>query len=731
MSMPRSFQWSRTACELAISIVLLFCCGSACPEPAAGFAITPGMPIHMPGLSRVHETALREIATAFPNVPAEALNRSGDDMPEAGGLFVALLGESRAAQDLAGKGVINLHNIPAESDAFEVVVHDGVLYLLGNTPRGMLQAVYEFQEIAREDGVLAADTHRRGVFQIRQRFFHQRFDGWPGEAADIRYISHLGASHCLLTHDWSGDLRHLQAYVSSSVFPQAIDPGAVEKNRHNLRGMVETCLDYGLEPALWITELPCQGGPWVPETARQQFLTRFSEDVLSDCGTYQGKVLCFAHPEVQAFYRDVLSQFFKEFPEISTLFLFGLDSGGEFCDPQQCPRCRGLSKFEQRDRLLRFLIDEGQKVRPGLRVLTTGWGWSGDAEQLLARQKALPPDCGLYLAAETDGWQPERQVHHLLLRARAVCRERGQSFIGYDDLHWGDDTVHELNDIQDYPMGVGAKIRRWHTLDADGVFDHWGAFNKDISCNSMACRAFFLNPLADPESICRNIAVKQFGESAGLLALQAWQSLECAHAILSNACTWAPTQWPGWYPGRESAPIPEDFAKAGIQGGEAPRAAGPLTYNPPDLAERLQRVGDAWRLAFPHYQQALEYMHAAAEKAGDSPVFYSYWWSGEAKPPTRREHLRREGRYLESMAVVGREIGIHFSLNALYERTRHDPGAYRQQANDLLREDIQACRDAADLFERLKTDGGDKMSHRDWAMRYRAKAERIETYLAR
>jgi len=388
-----------------------------------------------------------------------------------------------------------------------------------------------------------------------------------------------------------------------------------------------------------------------------------------------------------------------------------------------------MSKFDQRDRLLNFLLKEGQKVRPGLRVLTTGWGWSGDTEQFLARQKQLPSGGGLYLAAETDGWQPERQLHDFLINARALCRKHGQLFIGYDDLHWGDDTVHQLNDIQDYPMGIGAKIRRWHALQADGIFDHWGGFNKDIACNSIACRAFFLNPLADPETVCRDIAMKQFGETAGVLALHAWKSLEHAHAILSNACTWAPTQWPGWYPGRECAPIPEDFDKSGIHGGEPPRAAASIVYNPPDLADRLQRVGDAWRTAFPFYQQAVEYMREASEKAEETPVFYAFWWSGNGTSPTRREHLRREGLYLESMALAGREIGIHFSLNALYEKVNRDPAAYTQQAKELLLEDILACNEAAKLFDRLKNQGDDKMKDRNWSALYRAKADRIKRYL--
>ena len=77
------------------------------------------------------------------------------------------------------------------------------------------------------------------------------------------------------------------------------------------------------------------------ESERRRFLTRFPAEVLSDSGTYEGQVLCFSHPRVKEFYRDLLQRFFADFPEIETLFLFGLDSGGEFCNPESCPRCGG------------------------------------------------------------------------------------------------------------------------------------------------------------------------------------------------------------------------------------------------------------------------------------------------------------------------------------------------------------------------------------------------------
>jgi hypothetical protein len=689
------------------------------------------VPISVPGRSRVHDTVVAELLLAFEGREGGDLEVTREEGEAEGGIWAGLVDESEVPQRFIWSGQIDLHNVDPEMDAYELLVDGEGLYLIGNSPRGLLQAVYRLQELVRDGAVVKEGFHEREIFRIRRRIFHQRFDAWPGERADIRYISHLGASHCLLTHDWQGDRRHMQGHVTSPLFPEAVDAETVQENHAGLRKLIEDCLDFGLEPCIWLTELPCQGGPWVPEERREKFLTRFPNDLLEDSGTYQGKVLCFSHPRVQEFYRDLLARFLGEFPEISTIFLFGLDADGEFCDPTICPRCRGMSKFAQRDRFIYFLIEEGEKVRPGLRVLTTGWQWDCiDAEEFLRRQEGLPAASGMFMAAEKDGWQAERQCHDLLREARSVCRRRGQLFIGYDDFHWGDDTVHGLDDIQDFPLGIGAKMERWHRLEVDGVFDHWGGFNQDISCNSVACRAFFLNPLADRGKVCREIAEKQFGEEAGQCAFSAWGELERAHAILSNHCTWSPEQWPQWYRWMDKPPLPKVFIREELgRGGEKPKKAGPVVFNPEEPIGRLEGVRDSWERAFPHYVAAIEKMEEAVQRADDAPLFYAFWWNGEKESPNCREHLSRQKIFLEAVALTGREIGLHFGLQALFLRLNGDVDAYRQGAVSMLQEEVLACREAADCFAKLREQGSDRVSERGWVERYLEKMEAVSAYL--
>ncbi len=388
---------------------------------------TPAAPSALP--DRVLSTAQAELALALGHHPRPAK------------IVPGLLAATPEARALAAGNHLRLTQVPPDHDAFEVLVHEDAVFVLGSTPRGLLQAVYALGDALAAGATLTPGFHHHGALHFRERIFHARFAPWPGERADVRFISRLGATHCLVSHDWQGSCRSLQGYVTSPVFPQAVDPTEVVANHAGLRRLLDDCNDYGLGAMFWLTVLPCQGGPWIPAAQRAEFLTRFPAEVLSDSGTYEGQVLCFSHPRVQEFYRDLLVRFFADFPEIETLFLFGLDSSGEFCAPETCPRCRGLSRIQQRDRLVCFLVEEGRKVRPGLRVLTTGWKWDRDADAFLKHQVALPAASGVYLAAQKDGWQCERQSHDFLRAARQICRDRGQTFIGYDNFHWGDDTV--------------------------------------------------------------------------------------------------------------------------------------------------------------------------------------------------------------------------------------------------------------------------------------------------
>ncbi len=680
-----------------------------------------------------YQTAVEEMGYIYQLKLNKDIETQFEDVIEPHSVYISTLEDTKHRLTFIEKGYTNLHNIPANVEAYEIFDYKGTIVLLGSSPRAMLNAVYEYQEMLMAGFQLYTGFRYERILNPKMRIFHCRFAPWPGERHDVRYIAHLGATHCLLTHDWQGDLRRFQGYVKGDLFPDAIEESQRKSNHQKLRSLIDDCKDYGLEASLWITELPCQGGPWTPEHLRQRFLEIYPDEVLSLSGTYQGKVLCFGHPKIQEYYAQLMQRFFTDFPEIKLLFVFGLDANGEFCDPETCPRCKGMSKFDQRDRFLRFLIEEGQKTQPELKVLTTNWGWEmRDIPGFMERQKKMPADCGVFFAAQYDAWQSERQVHDFMLETRKICEENGQLFIGYDNLHWGDDSLHNIKDIQDFPLGIGAKLRRWEVLEVDGVFDHWGMWSENIWSNSIACREFFINPYTDPTEVAKKIALRQFGPRAGNHVLDAWKQIEHAHRIQSNTCIWPPQQWIGWYAHRATAPIPEEFRKVRIGGGLRAKKATHYTYNDGSLQQKLSAVSRTWEDSLPYYQSAMDSLDKAIEIAGDGPLFYRYWYNGPEKVPNRTEHLRMQRLYYESVSTMYREIGLHFRIQSIYEQYPDDAEKFRQAAIPWLKKDLQACKDCLALMQQIM----EKKLYRHeyhfeiWLKDYPKKIKQIEEYLA-
>ena len=89
-------------CSRWLLVCAVFVAGNWCntgyPDSKHSFVVSVDMPVHMPGATRVHATALKELAGAFPNASPEALHLFKDDVPASGSIFVGLLDESQTAQ---------------------------------------------------------------------------------------------------------------------------------------------------------------------------------------------------------------------------------------------------------------------------------------------------------------------------------------------------------------------------------------------------------------------------------------------------------------------------------------------------------------------------------------------------------------------------------------------------------------------------------------------------------
>lgn len=544
-------------------------------------------------------------------------------------------------------------------DAYEIVVRAGSVFVTGANARATLYGCYELVDIIADHGGVPVGLKREARPALRWRLLHPRArGGFLGyRRSDFEFIARCGGNVAHLSHDWMGE-KTLFSFVPCPQFPEATPAAQLEANRAALRRYLSWGDEYGLQGALWLCELPCQGGPWVAEATRQAFLSHFPAECLSDSGTYEGQVVCLAHPLVEQAYRQMIRRLLTDFPQLAMILVFTNDSNGEVCDPEKCVRHHGVSRLAQYNRLLALLAEEGRKVRPDFQVLQVGWGWHyrGDPE-FLAQQAALPAGAGLANLPDAEAWSFDRKLTDALAQSRQVTREHGQTFLGYDIFFWGDDTVFPQTELYDFPLGIAAKLRRWQELGADGVFDQWGTQAEYVQSDAMAMRQFFFHPeQTAPESALQfasALARRQFGEAAAPDVVAAWREIEAAQQIQSDHTYYWHLLRPAWSGPVLTTPLTlEALGSVQLSGPDRGQAEPPKPHGGVDLApyrddvSRAGALGTALRRASEHFRKAAgELERALAVMPADQQSAYEHWYKAEPGAPARlsaRELLAKE-----------------------------------------------------------------------------------------
>ncbi|MBM4094463.1 MAG: hypothetical protein FJ276_34430, partial [Planctomycetes bacterium] len=531
----------------------------------------------------------------IPMVTADGTNGT----PVAGTILLGTTADTPLLARWAKEGRLSVTAPDSAGDAYEVAVLDGVIVVNGVNARAVLYGVCELEDVIAEHGGVPADLARHAKPSLGVRLLHPRMQGgFHGyRKSDFEFLARCGANVAHLTHDWMTE-KTLFCYIPSTEFPKAEDTKALERNRARLRQYLDWCQLYGLDAAMWMCEIPCQGGPWTPDPVRKAFLDRFPAECLSDTGTYQGKLPCLAHPRVEEEYRRMMRQFLTDFPGISMFLVFTLDSNGELCDPATCPRHKGVSKLSQYNRLLALMAGEGRIVRPDFRVFSVGWSWMFRGQpDYFAQQAALPAGAGLSMPPDGEAWSFDRKTTDLLVKSRALTQEKGQPFLGYDIFFWGDDTVFgQIKDsklppglgitkLYDFPLGIAAKLRRWRALGADGFFDQWGTQAEYVQCNAVALRELAFHPEnAEPAKLdawAQSLAARRFGPAAAPQVFAAWKEIEVAQQIQSDHTYYWHHLRPAWSgPVLRSPLTVEALQTSTLGGGEPPKPHGQREYSP-------------------------------------------------------------------------------------------------------------------------------------------------------
>jgi hypothetical protein len=316
--------------------------------------------------------------------------------------------------------------------------------------------------------------------------------------------------------------------------------------------------------------------------------------------------------------------------------------------------------------------------------------------------------------------------------------------IGRDALHAFEDEFYGGRQRFDYPLGVFAKIRRWHELGYDGLYDVRGRLApEDLHANSLACRAALLDPAADADVFIERLAGRWFGADAGLLVAQAWRRLEQAQAIRSNGYAFPSSsplsEYVGWHFNQAHAPVPSNpkfttqpLTKAAPRHGELPpAAANGHVYRDGDYPARLTTTGSSLVAAANLCAEAVALLDRARTLPMPGMLDAGAWMAGD--PP------RSPGAYLDDhRAFVANQqrfwavMGPYLILKALRMIHGDDVEAYRREATAWLPSYADAADALADHLDRQRSEGRVTAAYPEVysPATLRARAAEVRAYLA-
>jgi len=659
------------------------------------------------------KTAAEELRTFINDRQDEVqltLECPADDAPPRGTLVLGTPKDDPVLARWAREGKLNITECDEAVDAYEIAVVDGCVAVVGANARAIAYGTFELEDQLIERGGLPEDFHAIARPSLGLRLLHPRAHGGFGAYVrkDFEFIARAGANVAHLSHDWMAE-KTLFSFVPCPEFPGATAPTTLNANRSNLRQYIEWCNMYGLRAALWLCEIVCQGGPWTPESRRKAFLEHFPEDVLGDTGTYQGRLLCMAHPLVEKAYRGMVRRLLTDFPELEMMLVFTLDSNGELCDPDKCPRHKGVSKYAQYNRLLRVLLEEGRRVRPDFKVFSIGWSWTfRNDPQYVTQLAALPNGAGLTTLPDGEAWSFDRKITDRLLDYRRVTRERGQTFLGYDIFLWGDDCWFPDTEMYDFPLGVAAKLRRWQTIGVDGFFDQWGTQAEYVANNAITLRYMLFHPeLTEPpraRAFVDGLARKQYGDAAARHVSLAWREIEAAQQIQSNHTYYWHHLRPNWAGPPLRCPLTLGaLRKCKLSGRELAKPYGKVDYCPysDDEITATRTLGKALTQAARHFGLAAEHLEAALEALDSDHRSQFEHWYGENEPNLRprltpRQSLEKQLDATRIHVKNQRRMGHFF---AAYSLVKSMPEEGQPGFNEAMVR-LQAIQETAGRFSR-------------------------------
>lgn len=437
-----------------------------------------------------------------------------------------------AIKELEDKDEIDIRNVSAEEDGFQVKKIGKDIVVAGANPRGVLYGAFAFEDFVREGGKGKLDIRRVPRMHSRVSFFPTFLVGnHPIEYREnaektASYLARLGMNGFI---DGGGGSWELAQFVSSDVFPFQKAPDAELQQR--IATTSSTLRKYGIDYYIMI---------WEPTLAKVRAeIDKYPPEALGKVNRPWGgeenvadSTLCVSSPIVQEHYKNLMKKFVQTYPDVKGILFYNLDGSSWLCTPELCPRCKAvctdsvggkLNPWPLQASFTDLLARAAHEERSDFKFIHWISHFNGEIAEKLVRTSteydalAFGVRAGDHDVMIADTLTPDKTEFHMLQK---VCTERNLPF-----LVTFSSSAHEVipNGFS-FPFNISASMKK---LDEWGVKNIAGCgpipyFNP---INGLAEKAFKWDPEQNPEEFLTDLSTRQFGRKAGKLMYQAWEEI--------------------------------------------------------------------------------------------------------------------------------------------------------------------------------------------------------------
>ena len=361
------------------------------------------------------------------------------------------------------------------------------------------------------------------------------------------------------------DMLTPESLVESNVIPDLM-PYTVEANRREMARRCTLLKDAGLTPWLCLWGVPGPDESAGAESSESnRFFDRRSKLEMNaklartpeifghrdpkDLSWRGSRPLCVSHPTVREFYRDLMKQLLRDYPDLEGLFFFPGDNSAEICD-HTCPRCQesGLDSWGLTIRYVNELYAALTEIKPDFKFSFAVWNKNRpkDAPIIQRFLDELDPGIGLCMSL-TDNNVIERKSGPMTFNQPWVnWAKPGDSFLnttarakeqGRDIMVMGEISQSEVWDPVCHNVPNPHKVLEFlknveEVEGANAIMDFWGHRGPFIShANHALMKAYYADPSAEADKLLRQAAqahygIKTMGEELINKALTCWKQFD-------------------------------------------------------------------------------------------------------------------------------------------------------------------------------------------------------------